>query len=263
MVDYALARRSRNVASNMVHVLLNLLLGVGAVLVTVLSNNPTLGLILVLASKWRVFAVRSRYIWLNFKSNLVDLIVGVSVVLIAYFSGAEFLPVHFLLMAFYSVWLLFIKPKSSDFMTSLQSLIAVFMGTSAAVIAVMMTNPENVLTLVIVEYIIGYAGSRHVLAQSDDRNFNFSTMICGLVFAEIAWLSHSWLIVYPFSETGIQIPQLSIVLTIFAFLYNYARAAMIKYRDDFRFKQIALPVIWGVLLIGVIVILFSNPKFHI
>lgn len=263
MVDYALARRSRNVASNMVHVLLNLLLGVGAVLVTVLSNNPTLGLILVLASKWRVFAVRSRYIWLNFKSNLVDLIVGVSVVLIAYFSGAEFLPVHFLLMAFYSVWLLFIKPKSSEFMTSLQSLIAVFMGTSAAVVAVMMTNPENVLTLVIVEFIIGYAGSRHVLAQSDDRNFNFSTMICGLVFAEIAWLSHSWLIVYPFSETGIQIPQLSIVLTIFAFLYNYARAAMIKYRDDFRFKQIALPVIWGVLLIGVIVILFSNPKFHI
>lgn len=263
MVDYALARRSRNVASSMVHVLLNLLLGVGSVLVTVLSGNPALGLILVVASKWRVFAVRSRYIWLNFKLNLVDLIVGVSVVLISYFSGSEFLPVHFLLMAFYSVWLLFIKPKSSEAMATLQSLIAVFLGTSAAVVMVMMTNPENVITLVILEFIIGYAGSRHVLSQSDEKDFTFSTMICGLVFSEVTWLAHSWLIVYPFSETGIQVPQLAIILTIFAFLYNYARAAIIKYREDFRFKQIALPVIWGVLLIGVIVIVFSNPKFHI
>ena len=95
MADYVLARKSRNIASNMVHILLNLLLGIGAVLITVLSGSPVPGLLLVLVSKWRVFAVRARYLWLNIKSNLVDLIVGVSVVLLAYYAGANFMTVHF------------------------------------------------------------------------------------------------------------------------------------------------------------------------
>ena len=114
MVDYVLARKSRNIMSHMVHVLLNLLLGVGAVLITVLSGSPVLGIILVCASKCRVFAVRARYLWLNVKSNLVDFIVGLSVVLLAYYAGSNFLPVDFILMAFYSAWLLLIKPLSSE-----------------------------------------------------------------------------------------------------------------------------------------------------
>ena len=101
MADYVLARKSRNIASNMIHVFLNLLLGVGAVVVTVLTSSPALGIILVLASKWRVFAVRARYFALNLKANLVDLIVGLSVVLLSYFAGDSFLIVHILLMIFY------------------------------------------------------------------------------------------------------------------------------------------------------------------
>ena len=101
MADYVLARKSRNIVSTMLHVFLNLLLGVGSVLITVLSGSPLLGLILVFASKWRVFAVRARYLWLNIKSNLVDMIVGVSVVLLTYYAGMNFLPVDFILMIFY------------------------------------------------------------------------------------------------------------------------------------------------------------------
>ena len=39
MADYVLARKSRNIASSAVHVLLNILLGMGAVLITVFSEN--------------------------------------------------------------------------------------------------------------------------------------------------------------------------------------------------------------------------------
>ena len=84
MSDFILARKSRNIASTMVHVFMNLLLGIGAVLITLLSNSPLIGLILVITSKWRVFAVRPRYFWINLKSNLVDYIVGISTVLLAY-----------------------------------------------------------------------------------------------------------------------------------------------------------------------------------
>ena len=260
MADYILSRKSRNIASNLVHIFLNLLLGVGSVIITVLSGSPVLGLLLVLVAKWRVFAVRARYLWLNIKSNLVDLIVGFSVVLLTYYAGTSFLAVDFILAIFYCVWLLFIKPLSSENATLAQSLIAVFLGTSAAAI---MTAGLNSVLIVLLEFLIGYAASRHVLVQSSDKNFTLTTLVCGLVFAEVAWLCDSWAIVYTFGASGIRIPQVAIILTIFAFVYNYARQAMIKYQDDFRFKHILGPVVFGALLVGIIVIFFSNPIFNI
>lgn len=260
MVDYVLARKSRNIASNLVHIFLNVLLGVGAVLITVLSASPVLGLLLVLVSKWRMLAVRGRYLWPNIKSNLVDLIVGASVVLLTYYAGGSVLLVDFILAIFYCVWLLFIKPMSSEKATLVQSLVAVFLGMSAAAILSANTDP---IVIVLLAFLIGYAASRHVLIQSSEKDFTFTTPVCGLVFAEIAWLCQSWAIIYTFGASGIRIPQVALILTIFAFIYNYARQAMIKYRDDFRFKHILAPVLFGAILIGIIVLWFSNPIFNI
>lgn len=260
MANYALARRSRNIASNMIHVLLNILLGLGAVFITVLSGSPVLGLILVLVSKWRVFAVRGRYLWLNIKMNLIDTIVGVSIVLLTYYTGPVLLPADVLLAVFYCVWLLFIKPMSSEKATLAQSLIAVFLGISAS--AIMSANLDSIV-LALLAFLVGYAASRHVLVQSDDKDFTLTTLVCGLMFAEVAWLCQSWAIVYVFGESGIRIPQVAIILTIFTFVYNYARQAMIEYQKDFRFKHILGPVVFGILLIGIIVIVFSRPIFNI
>ena len=260
MADYIFARKSRNIASNLVHIFLNLLLGVGTVLITVLSGSPALGILLVLVSKWRVFAVRARYFFLNLKSNLVDFIVGLSVVLLTYYVGGAFLPVVFILAIFYSVWLLFIKPLSSEEAALTQSLIAVFMGMSAVTFLSVNLNP---LANVLLAFLVGYSASRHVLAQGNDRDFTLTTLVCGLIFAEVAWLCNDWSIIYTFGASGIRIPQVAIILTIFAFVYNYARQAMIKYQDDFRFKHILGPVLFGALLISIIVIWFSNPIFNI
>ena len=260
MADYVLARKSRNIASNAVHVFLNILLGVGAVLITVFSASPLLGIVLVLVSKWRIFAVRKRYLLLNLKSNLVDLIVGLSVVILSYYAGSTLMPVHFLLMVFYVIWLVAIKPLSSENATLAQSLIAVFLGISASTI---MTANLNVIVAVLLAFLIGYAASRHVLAQSSSKDFTLTTLVCGLFFAEIAFLCHAWSIVYTFGATGIRIPQVAVILTIFVFMYNYARQMMVRYQDDFRFRHILGPVLFGILLVSIIVIFFSNPIFNI
>jgi len=260
VADFVFIRKSRNIASNMVHVFLNLLLGVGVVLITVLSGSPAPGILLVLVSKWRVFAVRARYFFLNLKLNLVDIIVGISVVLLAYYAGVAFLPIDFILMAIYLAWLLFIKPLSSENAALAQSLIAVFLGMSAVTF---LSANLNSIVIVLLAFLIGYSASRHILVQSNDKDFTLTTLICGLIFAECAWLSNSWSIIYTFGSTGIRIPQLAIILTIFAFVYNYARQAMIKYQDDFRFKHILGPVVFGIILISVIAVLFSNPIFNI
>ena len=263
MADYVLARKSRNIASSAVHVLLNILLGFAAVLSTVFSGSPILGILLVVVSKWRVFAVRSRYLWINIKSNLVDLIVGLSIVLLSYFSGISLMPVHFLLIAIYVIWLLFVKPLTSENATLVQSLVAVFLGISAIS---MMTATSDAVWAVILSFLVGYAGSRHVLSQTASKDFTLATLVCGLVFAEAAWLCHAWGIFYDINypiETGIRIPQCAIILTIFAYAYNYARQAMIIYQEDFRFKNIIGPVLFSAVLVGIIVIWFSNPIFNI
>lgn len=260
MVDYILARKSRNAVSIMIHVFLNVLLGVGSVLITILSGSPLLGLILVLASKWRIFAVRARYLLANIKSNLVDLIVGVSVVMLTYYAGTEFLAVDFILMAFYVIWLLIIKPASSEKVVILQSLIAVFLGMSMAAI---MAARTDIIVAVLIAFLVGYASSRHTLVQSNEKDFTLTTLVCGLIFMEIAWLGQSWSIIYTFGASGVRIPQIAIILTIFAFVYNSVRSAVVKYQDELKFNQIAAPVIFGVVLIAAIALFFSEPIFNI
>lgn len=188
------------------------------------------------------------------------MIVGASVVLLAYYAGPSFLPVDFILATFYVVWLIFIKPLSSERALLVQSLIAVFLGISAATI---LSANLNSIVITALAFLIGYAASRHILVQTSDKDFTLTTLVCGLIFAEITWLCHSWSIIYTFGTTGVRIPQVAIILTIFAFVYNYARQAMIKYQDDFKFKHILGPVAFGVILVGIIVIFFSKPIFNI
>jgi hypothetical protein len=65
----------RAVVLHTLYLLLLPLLVVGSAL-----RFPTMGYILVLLSKWRMFAVRPRYWLANVRANMTDLIVGLSIV---------------------------------------------------------------------------------------------------------------------------------------------------------------------------------------
>lgn len=109
MADYIFIRKSRNALSSVTHVFLNLALAVVSIGATVITGNCLIGLILIVVSKWRIFAVNHRYWILNIRSSLVDFIVGAGFVLLAYAAGQSFLPVHFVLMALYAIWLIILK----------------------------------------------------------------------------------------------------------------------------------------------------------
>ncbi|MBQ8992027.1 hypothetical protein IJ103_01060 [Candidatus Saccharibacteria bacterium] len=267
MADYVLIRKSRNVLSSILHVVLNILLGVGSIFLTAITGSYLLGFLLVIVSKWRIFAVRPRYWLLNLKSSLVDLIVGFSFVLIAYCSGPT-LPsffehpfhIHYVLALLYTLWLIFLKPLSSSRATIAQSLVAVFLGTTAAV---RLSATYDSSILVLSALFIGWAATRHVLVQSDDNNFRLVTFVCGLICAELAWIFHAWLIVYSFGDTGIIIPQLSIILTVFAFAFARVYQSLLKNDGEPKKDEILVPTIFSVLIIFAIVVFFSNPSFHL
>ena len=263
MADYVLIRKSRNVISSVLHIVLNLLLGVGSIVLTFFTGSWLVGLVLVLLSKWRIFAVRPRYWWVNILSSLVDLIVGTSFVLIAYCSGStEWLPIHAILAIAYCAWLIFLKPKSEGYATEAQSIIAIFLGSTAACY---LFASYDAIFMTMSCFLIGFAAARHILVQSDDNNFGLLTYMCGLISAEVAWLLNSWLIIYTFPGTGIAIPQLSIILPLLFFISSRVyKAGLLEDGDNgkINFSEVSTPVIFGTLIITVLLIWFSNPIFN-
>lgn len=260
MADYIFIRKSRNALSSLTHMILNLLLAVVSIGATVITGNCIIGLVLIVVSKWRVFAVNHRYWWLNIRSSLVDFIVGISFVLLAYAAGTVFLPVHFILMAAYAIWLIFIKPRSSMNAAIAQALIAVLVGSTAASVFAAITDS---IVLVISEFIIGYAASHHVLVQSDEHETSFISLVCGLFFSEIAWLSYSWLIIYNFVSTGLCVSQLAILLTVLSFAYFQIYNNISKHEGKIQLRELALPIVFTLVVVIVLIIGFSQPRFNI
>ena len=268
MADYVLIRKSRNIISSILHVLLNILLGVGSIVLTFLTDSWIVGLVLVLVSKWRIFAVRPRYWGVNLLSSLVDLIVGVSFVLIAYCSGGVssdngWIWVHTILAVSYCAWLIFLKPRSSEIATEAQSIVAIFLGTTAACF---LFASSNSILLTVSCFLIGFAAARHILVQSDDNNFGLLTYMCGLISAEVAWLASPWLIIYTFDlkHIGIAVPQLSIILSVLFFLSSRVyKAGLLEDGDNgkINFSEISTPVIFSAIIIFALLIWFSNPFF--
>lgn len=260
MSDYIFIRKSRNILSSILHFIFNITLGIGSIVLTVITKSWVLGFMLVLLSKWRMFAVRPRYWFLNLKLAIVDLVVGTSIVMLAYTAGTTVLLIHYVLAAFYCIWLIFIKPKSSEAAAELQALIAILLGTAAAV---EMTASAPASFLCLITFIICYGATRHVFVQSEDKEFTIITLSTALVGAEIAWLSHAWLIVYQFNTLGLIIPQLSIILAVLAFAFirvykiNLAKDGKLKWAD------VSTPVIFCTLLLAIIIIWFSKPIFNI
>ena len=260
MADYMFIRKSRNALSSFLHVILNLALSVVSIGATVITGNCLIGLVLVVISKWRIFAVNHRYWLVNIRASLVDIIVGTSFVLLAYAAGTEFLPVHYALIIGYAIWLILIKPRSSTNFTIIQAIAAILLGGTAATIFAAISDS---VVLVLASFLLGYAAIHHVLIQSDDQDSTLISLTAGLVFAEIGWLCHSWLIIYTIGTTGIRLSQTALILSVLAFTFFKIHAAILEKGDKMRFADVALPILFSLLVIIVLVVGFSQPRFNI
>lgn len=254
--------RRNSTASEIAYAGLNIGLAVIVALIVVSTGSVWLALLLVILSKWRVFAVRPRYWWANFQSNLVDFIVSVSVVLYmqsintALEAGAYRIPALVFMVLFYIAWLLYIKPKSSRNMVATQSLIALFLGSSA-LFSIAYGLPSIVTVLGM--WAIGYTSARHILSSYDDETeVTFLSLASGLMIAEISWVAYHWTVAYSLPVvTEVQIPQVSIILTLLAFAITRAYDSF-YHHSKIRSNDILLPTLLTVSVILVLVLLFNQ-----
>src|SRR3982751_3266676 len=92
---------------------------VGVVLVRLNFSAPAL--IVIVLSKWRMFAVRPRFWAANVRANAIDMMVGLSTVILMAHTDSESLQLIAALA--YAAWLLLLKPRSTLLYTTAQAFI--------------------------------------------------------------------------------------------------------------------------------------------
>lgn len=176
--------------SHAAHIVLTLLLPF-VLYVLVRIDFVQLAIMVVLLSKWRMFSVKARHWPANIRANAIDILVGISVVL--FMSKADTQGVQFIWVLVYSVWLLYLKPKSTLLWVAAQALV----GQTAGLMALFTVfGGANSAALVISTAAICYFAARHYFSAYDEVLGRTSSYVWAYFGASLAWLLSHWLIFY-------------------------------------------------------------------
>lgn len=150
-----------------------------------------LALILIVLSKWRMFAVRPRFWPANIRANSVDLMVGISIVLFMTHTASALTQLAW--AAAYGVWLIRIKPATSTLMISLQA----GLGQLFALSALFLTWSDGpIYGLTLFTGTICYLAARHFYDAFDESYSRLLSYLWGYFGAALAWLLGHWLLYY-------------------------------------------------------------------
>lgn len=210
-------RRSR--ISEIAYISLNIALAATLYIIVTTSQSPWLAVVVLLASKWRILAVRPRFWFANLVANMVDIIVGASVVVLLASSQGHTIT-QLLITGLYIVWLLFIKPRSRRSYVAIQAAVAVFSGVTALSLV---SYAWDAAFFVLAMWVIGYVVARHVLGSYEEVHTTLYSMISGLLFAELGWIGFHWLMAYPIPGAGtLQLSQLALFISLLCFVAERA-----------------------------------------
>ena len=155
------------------------------------TNFVQLALILVVLSKWRMFAVRPRFWLANIRANAVDIIVGLSV--LAFMTQTVSAMWQFTWAVAYAAWLLVLKPGSSALYNSMQSAVGLVVGLSALYLS---WAAGPLYGLVLSTGAICYLAARHFFDSFDETHAKLLAALWGYFGAALMWLLGHWLLFY-------------------------------------------------------------------
>ena len=203
------------------------------------------GLVIIL-SKWRMFAVRPRFWAANIRANAVDLMVGLSVVL--FMTHVDNLSMQLVWTILYAIWLIAIKPQSGVMMVTTQAFIGQLVALSALYL-VWADGPIYGLTLL--SGLFCYLAARHFLDAFDEPYARMLAFIWGYFGTALAWLLSHWLLFYRgVAQTTLLLSTLGYSLAVLYYLDHNDRLSK-GIRRQFIFIMMAIIVVvlafsdWG------------------
>jgi hypothetical protein len=203
-----------------------------------------LALLVIVLSKWRMFAVAPRFWAANVRANGIDLMVGISTVL--FMSHASEASVQLGIAAAYAGWLLFVKPASGALMVTLQAAI----GQLAALSALYMVWADGpIWGLSFLTGMICFLSARHFLDIFDEPYAKLLSYVWAYFGAALAWLLAHWLLFYGFiAQPTLLISTIGYGLAGLYFLDHNERLSLSLRRQ----------VVFIMLAIVVVILVFSD-----
>ncbi len=222
------------------HILLTILMPI-LIFVLVRIRFFQVAALIILLSKWRMFAVKPRHWPANLRANAVDLIVGLSFLIFMIHSDSQAWQGLWALL--YAAWLLWLKPQSSVFGNTLQALLGQLLGLVAMFI---MWGGQSPLVLVLLSWAVCYATARHFFANFEDSMVRFLSYIWAFIAASLAWVTSHWLIFYgPVSQPALLLTVISFGLGSAYYLQKADRLTLgIRRQIMFVTITVVLIILW-------------------
>jgi hypothetical protein len=236
---------------DLIHLLLNMALPAMVFLLASQWQLYSLALVLVLLSKWRIFAVQPRFWWANVQANLIDVIVGVSVIGLMYQADGAIV-IQALWALVYAVWLVVIKPRSTTTSIGVQATIGQALGITALYF---FSDRTNDLVIIAGTWLIAYSAARHLVSSYEEDLISLLSAVWALSVTELAWLLNRWIVVYDIAHHFF-VPQLTVIVLILGYtvanLYHDAKHGKLTARK--------IQYVFGLcgLLLFFVLTIFSN-----
>lgn len=176
------------------------------ILVRLRFYQISIGIGLIILSKWRMFAVKPRHWPANIRANAVDIIVGISSLVFMIHSDSGVLQLFWAVA--YGAWLLVLKPQSSDLGIALQALAAQATGLAAMFIA---WDSSPLYALVAGGWVISYVSARHFFGNFEEPLARYLTASWAYATAALVWIMGHWLLFYG------PVAQPALLLSVIAF----------------------------------------------
>jgi len=184
-----------------IHMALNVLLPILAYIL-VRTDFVWIAILLVLLSKWRMFAVRPRYWIANILSNGVDIIVALALILFMANTSVVWWQLVWTLL--YAAWLTVLKPRYDVLSVSAQALIGQLLGIT---VLYFKFGDSSLVVLVAMTWLIAYVSARHFLTSFEESYSTLMAHIWAYFAAGLAFVLGHWLLFYG------SVPQILVILT--------------------------------------------------
>jgi hypothetical protein len=231
--------------SYVLYVLYNALLPI-LILLLVRARFEGFALLVILLSKWRMFAVRPRFWGANIRANAIDAIVGVSTLGMMASTSNNWS--HLFYVIAWAWWLIFVKPRVSVVWVSAQALIGLMLGLMA-IFTVWKRAP--LLGLVVAVGFVCYFAAHHFFYSFDEKYTQLLSNIWAYFGAAITWILGHWLVYYGFvAQPTLIITTLAFGLSSLYYLDHFGRLTkLIKQQLLFVMTAIVLVILvfsdWG------------------
>jgi hypothetical protein len=229
--------------SHLIHTGLNVALPISAYIL-VRIDFVSVAILLILLSKWRMFAVQPRYWMANITANAVDIIVAVALVLFMASTTIGWWQIFW--TAIYGVWLVWLKPRSDVLSVSAQAMIGQLLGLA---VLYLKFGDSSLVIIVAGTWLVTYLSARHFLTSFEEAHTALLAHVWAYFAASLAFILGHWMLFYG------SIAQIIVLLTNI----GYGLAALYyldaKERLSLPMKRQLLAIMCAILLI---VLIFSD-----